>query len=194
MAVGPGEAERADEPGRPVRGVTGFAMDPLHGGGEVLRGRRPSGRVDAGRAAQCRDAEAGIVGQRRQAGRGGRRQRLEPRVADEIVRGLLRLRQAKRAGGHARDAVRRAQVGDLAQLAGIVGGDHRRSPRGERRAIRPLQRRRCKFVQSRRCRPAPAPSARRNAASENGDFSAVPWISTMPPPSVSTKLASASAG
>ena len=43
-----------------------LALDPLHGHGEILLRPRPARRIDARRAAQRIDHQAGIVGQRRQ--------------------------------------------------------------------------------------------------------------------------------
>src|SRR6185437_16523232 len=70
-ALRPGDGERAGEPGREVlgAGLLQPLLDLLHGYGEVASGAGPAGGIDAGRALQRRDREAGIVGQGDQAAR-----------------------------------------------------------------------------------------------------------------------------
>ena len=73
-----------------------LALDPRHGGGKVLGAARPARGINARRAVQGFDAEAGIVGQRRpaRAARGGESFQLG--VGLERVAGLFGLRQAER--------------------------------------------------------------------------------------------------
>ena len=78
--------------------------------------------MHARRAVQRGDAEAEIVGQRRQAARGRRRQRLDPGVAGEVGGVFLRFRQAEIAGGDDLDPKRAQQRLDFAQLAFVVAG------------------------------------------------------------------------
>ena len=66
--------------------------------GKILRVASPSRRIDAGRAAERLDAQAGIVSQRRQFRRGDGGLRLNQRIGDECVAGLLRFGQTKLAG------------------------------------------------------------------------------------------------
>jgi len=149
--------------------------------------------MDAGCAIEGGDAESGIVGQCGKAAGGGRRQRLDFGIADEVGRGFIGFGQAEFAGGNHGDMVRGKQLGDLAQLAGVVGGHDQPAAGGElaghqaaSTALRCMSNN-CVVP----CRASAMSSL--NWASLNGVFSAVPWISTMPPLSVSTKLASASA-
>ena len=71
---------------------------------------RPIGRVDARLAAKRIDAQAGIVGKRRQAGRHGRGMRLDIGVLLEGRAGFVRLGQAE-IGGRARLEARTARSG-----------------------------------------------------------------------------------
>src|SRR5208283_1943999 len=108
-------------------------------------------------------------------------------------RDLLWLLQPKIARRYHLQSERTHQVGDLGQLSLVVAGQHQ-----------PLARRQTACHQAASTAascaansavvPARASiSISRNCASVNGAFSAVPWISTMLPEFVSTKLASASA-
>ncbi len=98
VAVRPGEAEHRDEMRAPVGIAADQLVHPAHRMREILFRSGPARRMDArARRPSDRDAEAEIVGQRRQPGRPRRRQRLEPRIAGETVLGLLRLGQAERA-------------------------------------------------------------------------------------------------
>jgi hypothetical protein len=193
MAIGPGNAQRGDEPCTLVRSIGRFAVHPLHRGVEILRRPGPARRMYARRAVQRSDAEAGIVRQRRQPARAGRCQRLDPSVADEVWRVLLGFGQANRCGGDDRDAMRPQQVGKLLELARIVARQDK-----PRATVEPARHHaastawRC--ASNSDATPWRArPSMPRNCVSLNAVRSAVPWISTMPPASVSTKLASASA-
>ena len=69
------------------------------------------------------DAQAAVVGEGREAGKVRRLARLQVGIVDERVSDLLGLRQAEVLRADAGDAERLDQLGDLAQLARIVGGD-----------------------------------------------------------------------
>ena len=120
--------------------------------------------------------------------------RLDGGVLGEHVAGLVGHGQAELAGRHRLDPERRQQLLHLAQLAGIVGGDH---DLAGQRAVHAgfLYAATAFFCRSTSCAtPALARRRRfRNSSSENGLPSAVPWTSTMPPEPVMTKLASVSA-
>ena len=124
VAVGPGEAQRGDEPGAAVGIVADTFMHHRHRGCEILRRPGPAGGIDAGRAVQRGDAEARIVRQCGQPAGGRRRHRLDPGIAGEIGSVFLGFRQAERAGGDDLDAERTQQRLDLAQLAGVVAGEN----------------------------------------------------------------------
>ena len=81
-------------------------------------------RQHAGRAAQRRHAQPRIVGQRRQPGGAGAMARLGERVLDEGGMGLLGFPDAERRLRQQLDAQRRQQRAELAQLAGVVGGEN----------------------------------------------------------------------
>ena len=105
----------------------------------AARELRPVGGVDAGGAAERVDLDAEIVGEGGQAagGRGG--VRLDAGVADEGLLGLRRLGEAERGGRDDLDREGREQVGDLGELAAVVGGDHQppaREPAGHATAAR----------------------------------------------------------
>ena len=146
-----------------------------------------------GAATECTDAKPGIVGQRRQARRICGSQRLDPGIALEAVLGLVRLGQTQRPGRDHLDPERRQQFENLAQLALVVAGQDQPGANSDG------ARHHAASIASRciaNSRSVPTRARRinsKNCASLNGSFSAVPWISTMPPPSVRTKLASASA-
>ncbi len=193
VSIRPGEAQCGDEPCAPVRGVAHLLVHPRHRGGKVLGCACPARRIHPGRAVQRGDAEAGIVRQRRQAARPRSRQRLDARVADEVRCVLRRFRQAQRTRRDHRNGVRAQQIGEFRELAGIVAGQDKPRAAGEpaRHHVAPTASR---CATNSAATPWRArPSIARNCASLNALRSAVPWISTMPPLSVSTKLASASA-
>ena len=79
--------------------------------------------MHAGRAAQRLDADAGIVGQRRQAAFAADVARLGQRVLDEGAVRLFGLGDAELRLRQHLDAERREHALELAQLAGIVGCD-----------------------------------------------------------------------
>ena len=189
-----------------LRGLLGAALlqqalDPRHRRVEILGRPGPARRENSGRAVERVDDEAGIVGEGRQLRGLRRRDRLDPRIGDKTVAGLLGLGEAELAGRDRLDAMRRKQFPHLGELAGIMGRDHelacdvavhafnlcgRGAIRNHATAIF------CKSTS--RATPffASAISAR-NSSCENGVFSAVPCTSMMRPSPVMTKLASVSA-
>ncbi len=84
---------------------------------------------------------------------------------------------------------------DLAELARVVGGDHQPFAAFERARHQGDRQRIASFCSSTSWPMPPLASARSawSSSSVNGAPSAVPWISTMPPDPVMTKLASVSA-
>src|SRR5262249_28980455 len=104
MTVRPGDAERRDEVRGTRRGrrraeALQLLLDVAHGAAEILVGAGPARRMDARRAAERIDHEAGIVGERREL-RGFRGRRgLDQRVFREGRAGLLGLGEAELAGG-----------------------------------------------------------------------------------------------
>ncbi len=169
------------------------ALDPGHRRHEILALAGPARRVNAGRAVQCIDHEAGIVGKGRQL-RGFRgRDRLDRRIGAERLAGFLGLAEAEFACGNRLDAVRRQQFPHLGELAGIVGRDH--EPAGDSTVHERSDYATASFCKStRRATPLRASSiSARNSSCENGVFSAVPCTSMMRPSPVMTKLASVSA-
>ena len=109
-------------------------FDPGHGGAEILCLARPSRRIDARRAVERLDAKPGIVGERHQArgARGGAR--FKDGVVAEGRPRLLGLVEAEGAGADRLDAEGSQQFVDLAQLAGIMGGDDEASGKAPARA------------------------------------------------------------
>src|SRR5690606_21048046 len=84
-AIGKGEAEDGDEARlAPLRrnraGLLQSVLDEAHGGSKILAGARPARRIDARIAIERIDGEAGIVGERRQAGGERRGERLDARI------------------------------------------------------------------------------------------------------------------
>ena len=156
----------------------------------------PARRVDAGRAVQRIDHEAGIVGKGRQLRGLRRRDRLDRRIGAKRLAGFLGLAEAEFARGNRLDAMRRQQFPHLGELAGIVGRDHELA--GDS-TVHVSQHRSdyataifCKSTS--RATPLRASSiSARNSSCENGVFSAVPCTSMMRPSPVMTKLASVSA-
>ena len=189
-AVGPGEAEHGDEAGRArVSGVVRAGrleavLDALHGGGEILVRPGPARRIDAGIAAQRIDAEAGIVGERRQAGGDGRGDRLERGVVLEGRAGLLRLGRpsapavtTSRPSGRDQRRRSRAACRDCGwRRPGVSPGFSNPPAAGALKGSPASAARRAG-----RCRRGRGAISAANSASLNGAPSAVPWISTMPP-------------
>ena len=131
MSVRAGAHQGAGEPGPPVGGVARQLFYLAHRHRIVTAGGRlgPIGGADAGRAIQGGDGKAAVIGQRRQAGGARRRQRLDPRIAEEAVLRLGRLRQAEGAGADDLEPPGGEKRGNFPQLAGIVGGQHQLAPR-----------------------------------------------------------------
>ena len=128
VAVRPGEAEQGNELCAALRRLQRnlflqLLLDEAHRHVPVAVGTGPVGGVDARRAVQCLDAEAGIIGQRHFAGCRGRRQRLDAGVLDEGRAGLFRLGQAELSGGDQLDREAAQQEFQFADLALVVAGD-----------------------------------------------------------------------
>ena len=178
--------------GPPVFGFQDQFPDPGHGLVEILLGPGPAGRMDAGGPPQGVHGQTRIVGQGRQAGGIGRRPGLDQGIGLEAVAVFDRLGQAEFAGRGRGDPEGRQQIRDLAQLARVVGGDDQpvfgKHP-GHGRYSNPMARRCAWHNSSMPLRASPIRPS--NCCGENGASSAVPWISTMPPRPVNTKLASA---
>ena len=115
MLVGPGQRQHAMEGGGARRvGVRHLArrklvLDAAHADHGVPRRAFPVGGVEAGLAVERLYAQAGIVGQRRQAAGTGGGQRLQRRVVLEGLAGLLG-RAAGRARPPRRSRRRRARA------------------------------------------------------------------------------------
>ncbi len=125
-------------------------------------------------------------------GRRRRGERLDPRVTGEVGRGFLRFRQAQFAGGDDFDLVRPQKVRQFVQFALVVAGQNQLVAGFEFAAHQSPTALRC--ASNNAVVPVRASRSKlENSSSENEFFSAVAWISTSPPASVNTKLASASA-
>ncbi|MNT27435.1 hypothetical protein D3C72_1630650 [compost metagenome] len=111
-----------------VGAAVGLAVQLFHQLGVVALVRfRLAGkarRLHPGLAAQRFDADAGIVGQRRQPGQAAGVTRLFQRVFQEGVVRLRALRHVKAALRDHLDAQRRQQGGEFFQLAGVIAGQH----------------------------------------------------------------------
>ena len=109
-------------------GVRAFGLhaipDFLHGEGEVLVRSGPARRKQPRIATQRLDAQAAIVGQRRQSGQVGGLQCLQFRIGNEGRAGFFRFGQVERGGGDRIDTIGAEQRGDFTHLARIVTGDH----------------------------------------------------------------------
>jgi hypothetical protein len=79
--------------------------------------------VHARLAAECRHAQAGVVGERRQAGELRGMARLGQGVLEEGAVRLLGLGDGEGRLRQHLDVEGREQRGELAQLAGVVGGE-----------------------------------------------------------------------
>ena len=114
-------------------------VHPRHRCRKILLGTRPARRLHAGAAVQRGDAEAGIVGQRRQTAARAAASALT-RVADEVGRVLGRFGQAELAGEMTAPRVGAAD-GELGELRGLwlarTAARHRRAGERSRRARRP---------------------------------------------------------
>ena len=115
-----------------------LVMDPLHrqvevalaadlagaGLGRTLRiGQRPARGEDARPVAERLDAEAAVVGERRQAAEIGGGARLQIGIVDEGGADLVGLGQIELGRRDRLDAVGAEQFADLAHLAFVVAGD-----------------------------------------------------------------------
>src|SRR6185436_19375128 len=169
------------------------ALDSAHRRHEILALAGPARRVNAGRAVQRIDHEAGIVGKGRQLRGFGGGDRLDRRIGAKGVAGFLGLSQTQLTRGNRLDAMRREQFPHLGELAGIVGRDH--EPAGDSTVHMQSDYATAIFCKStRRATPLRASSiSARNSSCENGVFSAVPCTSMMRPSPVMSKLASVSA-
>ena len=197
MAVGPGHAQRGDE----MRAAVARRLCARAAGrrsssmarGEILVGSRPARRMDAGRAVERFDHKPGIVGESRQLRGVCRGLRLDAGIGAEARAGFFRLgagRARPRKPLRCRKATSSSR--NLVELARVVRRDH--DPAGDAAMGR------LAHVTAIFCRSTSLPmplrasaSKARNCSSENGIFSAVPWISTILPPPVMTKFASVSA-
>ena len=109
MPIRPGQGEGGDEGAAAIGIVTHLARHPGHGGGIVaatIGGHGPIGGIDPGGAAQRRDHQAAIIGQRGQPGGARRRQRLDGGILLKTSAGLGRFGQAEFAGTHHIEAAR----------------------------------------------------------------------------------------
>ena len=140
-------------------------------------------QINAGGAAEGGDAESGIVGEGRQAGKLGGMTGLGQRIFDEGAVRLLGFRNAELALGDDFETERRQQCVQLVHLLGVVGGED---------DLLHVASALCWAAIS--CRmPASARSVRVFICGRvNGVPSAVPWISTMPPEPVMTTFMSVS--
>src|SRR5450755_983700 len=77
MAVRPGERQGGDEKGAAIDLAGEPVLDALHRHGKILARSGPARRTDARVAAERRYDEAGVIGERRQAGAIGGSPRLE---------------------------------------------------------------------------------------------------------------------
>ena len=146
--------------------------------------------MDARRAVERIDHQAGIVGESGQAGRKRCGLGLDARIVAKAHAVLIRFRQIEFTRRYGVDAVRRKQLAHLGELAGIVGRDHEAA--GDAAMLAHITAIFCKSTSLAMPLRASASSAA-NSASENGVFSAVACISTILPEPVRTKLASVSA-
>jgi hypothetical protein len=121
-------------------------------------------RAHAGRAAQRRHADAGVVGDRRQPGVRARMARLGERVLDEGANGSSASPTPSADCGRSSMPERREQRLHLAQLAGVAGGEHH--PRAAPRRVRQLRRRAERLPL--RCASRPMPASRGRAARRPG--------------------------
>ena len=189
MAIGPGHAQRADEMGGAALRAQ-FVVHTGHGDREILGRPGPARRVDAGRAAQAIHTQPAVVGNCRQAAQCGRRERLQPGVADEGRFRLVRFRQTQFAGRYHVQPMRVQQFGQFHHLAGIMRGQHQPAPikLAQQLPHRPTA---FSWAANTSLQPMRARRSRRSrASSSNGSPSAVPCTSTIPAWLVSTKLAS----
>ena len=192
-----------------------FLLDRFHRVPEIPVGSGPTRRMDAGRAVEGIDHEAGIVGKGRQAGRRCRRLRFDARVFAERRAGFFWFAQSHLTCRYGLDPVGRQQLAHFLELPGIMGGYDQTTGGGRRRTDFSVPYQCPNSCSSVCCRPSSVlrfhitaifcrsmslamplrASANRvvSCSSENGTFSAVACTSTMLPEPVRTKFASVSA-
>ena len=148
---------------------------------------------DAGAAVERVDLEAGIVGDRRQAGLSGAETGLDPGVRLERLAGLVRVvADPEVVEADELSPVELEQLAQLGQLVRRVRGDEqpRRAGSGHRLTVARIS----VWAANSFSSPDVARSIRPSiAARSNGLPSAVPWTSTNVPASVPTTLKSTSA-
>src|SRR5690606_16505974 len=136
-------------------------------------------------AAQRVHAQAGIVGERRQAAGGAGVAGLEERVLDERMPGFLGIGDAERALGHQREAAAGEQRAEFRQLAGVAAGEDQPP------AHSPASARRWAWTSS--ATPFSASASMASSSSRrNACPSAVPCNSMKAPPSFITTFMSVS--
>src|SRR5262249_59086679 len=158
-------------------------VELLHRRAEIPVRTCPSGRMDPGRAAQSINRKPRIIGKSRQVRRACGGLSLYPGVFPKTRSRLVGLDEATFAGRNCIDAERFQQGAQFPQLAGIVGRNHQ--PSGD---LAMGMSTRQGYITASFCSsmslavPLRArPSSTRSWVSVNGAFSAVVWISTMPP-------------
>ncbi len=119
FAAGTRQRECAHEGGAAIVLALQRVFDLAHGDGEILSRPGPAGGVDAGRTAQRRDREAGIVGQRRQPRGFGRCPGLQGGILGESGAGFLGFNQAQGRGADGFDAVGRNRSSISRTLPGL---------------------------------------------------------------------------
>ena len=194
VPVRPGEAQRRDEPRTPVRRCRpSAACTRAMAAAKSLSGPAQRAECTPGAPPSAATQKPESSASAGNAARRRRCQRLDPRVADEVRRVLLGFGQAEGAGGdtpqmpygRSRSAISRSLPGLWVATTSLPPGRQlarHQGPTASRWAANSS--------------PVPFranPSSSRSCASENAARSAVACTSTRPPPSVSTKLASASA-
>jgi len=184
----PRQRERTNKFGGAVvrAGCLQRLFHPRHRDREVPVRSRPASRINARRAIERGNNEAGIVGEGRKTGRIGSRARLEHRISRKARLCFFRFGKTELTSASHLESERREQFFDLPHLARIVGREDKRARMVHARA------RLCSSISSAmplRAKPRSSPSA----ASENGAPSAVACTSTSPPEPVMTKFASVSA-
>ena len=151
-------------------------------------------RVQAGRAAECVHAQAGVVGQRRQPGRARGVARLAQGVLDEAQAGFLCVADAELALHDAVDAGVAEQLPEFGELAGVAAGHHDAGHAGflfDPRYDAMPSASRC--AANSRAQPASARASSASSSSRRKAWpSAVPCSSMKPPPSFITPFMSVS--
>ena len=197
VTIGPGHAQRGDEMRlaalrRRRAALAEFFLDRRHGPGKIPLGPGPARRMDTRRAVERIDHQARIVGKGGQAGRLGRRFRLDMRVIAKRHSEFFRLRETKFTSRCGVDAVGCKEAAHLGKFSAIMRGDDETA--GDAAMIH------APHITAIFCKSMSLPTPLRASAnsvvscsSENGIFSAVACTSTIWPEPVRTKLASVSA-